>query len=462
MAALPGSSGGFATMSVINPNAIIFTRNGGTLLGSEDRGATTSLKFPGTVNNTVNYTSPGYLWESFNYENSRDSVTCYANTAPIAAGQSVLLYSPNAKFPFYYTVPVAIPLGDSIRVQDKIQSRFFSFFTKSSSTGIYMTKDFLQFTKDPEWFQVAKIAEGVTCIAVSKDLNYLFAGTKTGKIYRISNLALAYNYARADINSPTTVVAYEMVKLFLGRAITSISFSQEDDNKVIFTLGNYGFDDYVYMTTNALDSVPTFISVQKNLPKIPVYSSLVEMNNDNKVIIGTDDGIYSTDDVASGNWTADNSGMGSVPVFMLKQQTVSHTFVYIDDNGKIFNYPGVQNFGAIYAASYGRGIFIDTTYYTPVGIEPNDGQGQASSSILIFPNPVKDKTTVSFKLSVKSDVTLSVNDISGRNVLTMNQNGLSSGQHNLIIDLSGQAPGTYIMRMSSKDGIGYGKLMKTN
>jgi len=73
-----------------------------------------------------------------------------------------------------------------------------------------------------------------------------------------------------------------MVKTFPGRAITSISFSPEDDNRAVFTLGNYGHDDYVYMTSNALDSIPTFINVQGNLPKIPVYSSVVEMNDKNK------------------------------------------------------------------------------------------------------------------------------------------------------------------------------------
>jgi hypothetical protein len=460
--AFAGISGGYADISVIDPNAIIFTENGGGLFGSEDRGATVSLKFPGTITNTISYTPPGYLWESFDYKNSRDSVTYYANEAAVEAGQRIIVYSPNAKFPFYYTVPASIPQGDSIRVQDIIQSRFFSFFTKNSYTGIFMTKDFLQFTKDPEWFLVAKIPDGVTCIAVSKDLNYLFAGTKTGKIYRVSNLALAYNYATADVNSPTTIVAYELVKTFTGRAITSISISQEDNKRVALTMGGYGFDDYVYMTSNALDSVPTFVSIQGNLPKVPVYSGIIEMSNKNTIILGTDNGIYSTDNAESATWVSDNSGMGTTPVFMLKQQTLFYPYQYINDNGKIFNYPGVENYGSIFAATYGQGFFIDTTYYKPVGIEPVNGQEQTTQSLLVYPNPVKDQAKVSFKLSVKSDVTLTVYDIGGRIVKTCIQNGLSSGNHEFFIDFSSQPAGTYIIRMTSKDGNGYGKLMKTN
>jgi hypothetical protein len=326
-----------------------------------------------------------------------------------------------------------------------------------------MTKDALQFTKDPVWYQIAKIADVVTCIGVSKDMNYLFAGTKTGKIYRVSNLALAYDYATADINSPTTIVAYELVKTFPGdRAVTSISFSQEDNNWAVFTLGNYGFNDYVYMTTNALDSVPTFVNVQGNLPKIPVYSSLVEMHDKNKVIIGTDDGIFSTDNISSGIWSADNAGLGTIPVFMLKQQTTFQPSVYINDAGKIFNYPGVQNYGAIYAASYGMGLFIDTTYYNPMGIDPGTVHHQTSNKIYIFPNPVNNEATVSYTLGATGDVSFIMYDISGRTVKIINQNHVTLGEHQLNIEMVGLPAGTYVIQMKSKEGNAFGKVMKVN
>jgi hypothetical protein len=230
----------------------------------------------------------------------------------------------------------------------------------------------------------------------------------------------------------------------------------------VFTLANYGFDDYVYMTTNALDSVPTFTNVQGNLPKVPVYSCLVEMHDKNKVLVGTDNGIYSTDNVGSATWTADNAGMGTVPVFGLKQQTIFYPTTNINNNGKLFYYPGVQNYGAIYAASYGNGFFIDTTYYNPMGIEPVNGNLISKNSILVFPNPVKNSATVSYTLSLKSDVSLMVYDISGRIVRTITSNGVSSGNHQVTVDLTGQLPGIYMIRLDSKDGSAFGKLVKTN
>jgi hypothetical protein len=208
--------------------------------------------------------------------------------------------------------------------------------------------------------------------------------------------------------------------------------------------------------------VPDFINVQGNLPKIPVYSSLVEMHDKNNVIIGTDNGIYTTDNVAAGIWAADNEGLGTVPVFMLKQQTTFQPPVYIDDNGKIFNYPGVQNYGAIYAATYGKGFFIDTTYYNPMGIEPGTTYPQASNTLLIFPNPVKNEATVSYVLESNSDVSFILYDIRGRAVKTISQNNVTPGQHKLSVEMNGFPAGTYVIQMKSKAGIAYGKLMKVN
>jgi hypothetical protein len=461
------STGGHAAISLISPNLIIYSMNGGLLRVSDDRGLTYSLKFPGTISNTINYIMPFAFWESFDFANSRDSITYYARESAVRPGQSLVVYSPNGKFPFYYTSPDTIMLGDSIRIQDVIQSRFISFFTRNSSTGLWMTKDVLQYTKDPEWFQIAKITEGVTSIAVSKDMNYLFAGTKMGKVYRVSNLALAYNYATADINSPTSIVASELVKTFPdGRAVTSISFSPEDNNRAVFTLSGYGFNDYVYLTSNALDSVPTFVSVQGNLPKLPVYSSLIEMHDRNRVIIGTDNGIYSTDNVESGIWAKENSGLGTVPVFMLKQQTTFQKKVYINDNGKEFRYPGVQNYGAIYAASHGKGLFFDTTYISmpdtsTVGINPATLNAMGNN-IRVYPNPAEDQVSVSYFLGAKSDISFIIYDISGRTVETINQNDVSSGEHNMKIQLDGLPAGTYLIQMKSKTGSAYGKLIKVN
>ena len=66
--------------------------------------------------------------------------------------------------------------------------------------------------------------------------------------------------------------------------------------------------------------------------------------------MGTEFGIYSTDNitVSSPQWSADNEGLGNVPVYMLTQQD--------------FYNQGSPNYGVIYAATHGRGIFANYKY----------------------------------------------------------------------------------------------------
>jgi flagellar hook assembly protein FlgD len=146
---------------------------------------------------------------------------------------------------------------------------------------------------------------------------------------------------------------------------------------------------------------------------------------------------------------------------MLKQQTVFQPPVYIDDDGKIFTYPGVQNWGAIYAATYGKGLYVDTTFIT-VGIDPGNGNPVACNSLRIYPNPVKNTATVSFMLESKSNISFTIYDISGRTVKTFVENNVTSGEHKTIVDMNGLPAGTYLIQMKSKTGNAFGKLIKVN
>jgi hypothetical protein len=104
-----------------------------------------------------------------------------------------------------------------------------------------------------------------------------YIGTESGNVFRISNLTYANSAATASITSALCVVSTQQIKSFPNRTITSISVDPKNPQHIIVTLGNYGFDEYVYNIDNALDSLPTFTSVQGNLPLGPVYSSLIEL-----------------------------------------------------------------------------------------------------------------------------------------------------------------------------------------
>ncbi len=453
-----GGNGGYCEWSMINPNTVMISRRGITtepFRRSEDLGVTVSPTFTGTLAFAAADILPTHLWESFDFEQTRDSVKFIAKDSAIVAGTVLTVLSYNAKFPFQYIVPVTIPKGDSIMIPDVVQSRFFI----TAADGIYMSKDVLNFGKDPTWFRLASVgsSDPLTHMAMTDNLNYLWASTSNSKLVRISNLAEAYDSATANNFSSACVVktdVFTSAKLpFLnGRYVTSVAIDPNNANNVVVTLGNNGNSEYVYMTNNALDSIPTFRSIQGNLPAMPVYCALIEMTDGSHVILGTEFGIFSTTDVTvtSPVWETDYANLGNVPVMMIKQQT----------NKGIHDYYPMLNWGAIYIATYGSGIFIDTTYYTPLGIAPVTAQGKASGVLQVMPNPASGMVTVSYQLDSQVNPVLSMYDLTGRTVLTRNLGNQQAGTHTTTVDMSGYQGGTYILRLNWGSGNAYGKVIR--
>jgi hypothetical protein len=446
-------TGTFCEWSQLKTDYIFFSGTGfdggAPYIRSEDLGETSALSFLDGITSTITQYLPSKLWETDFFPYSKDSLKLKALEGEIKKDSVVTMLSRNClNCSFEYTVPQDIPTGDSTYVMDPYHSRFFMYGTKSGYTGIYMTQDAIKFYKEPSWYLIGEIETEniVSCLALSEDLNYLYAGTENGILYRFSNLTLALDSATADIGSPYCIIAKEMFTLpeFTDRYITNMAFNPSDDEQLLVTLGNYGNNEYVYLSQNALDSIPAFTSVQGNLPPMPVYDALFELNEDNYVIVGADFGVYSTSNVFANppQWSADLNGMGNLPVTDLEQQTW-------------VNY-SVQNIGVIAAASYGRGLFYDTTFFTPLGINPPAQDGTGSGTLAIHPNPAGNTVNISCTLKSTEKITVQVFDLTGRMVIA-NENGIQNpGRYTTSVKLGTLPEGTYIIRVNNM----YGKVVK--
>lgn len=440
---LPSFVGGFVEMSMINPTAVFYSSTGGFLTRSADLGVSEANDFvPSAIANTNSnvFLTPFRMWESFNNENSRDSITFVAKK-DYAAGEVVMVKSRNAynssqRFPFEFTLPVNLANGDSIRAKDIISSKFFLGVTNA----IYMTKEVLDFGKEPKWFKIATITGIPTCMAYSSDANYLFVGTSDGKLVRIANIALAYDSIRADVSSSGCIISNSIVKDFGSRYVTSVSVDPKNDNHVLVTLGNYGNTDFIFRSTDALAQMPTFSSAQGNLPAMPIYSSLIEFNNPSRVLVGTDLGVFTTESIgASSNWTAENTGMGAVPVMMIRQQTTSRPWIE--------NIPGVNNLGAIYIATHGKGIFENRLY---VGIDgPDSPSSTAKGNLIIYPNPVKSVVNFQFTGDGHKAMEAYVYNLGGEMVSSVNFGIPSTGKHTYSVPVTQLNQGSYLLRVTS-------------
>jgi hypothetical protein len=467
--------GGPCVISTIQTEAIVMSAVAGEMDRSEDLAFTISTQFlqSSGMGNSQAFKTPIALWESYEDYNSRDSVTFRAKR-PYVAGSVLKVKSKNNDHPFYYKLPIGgnLSIGDTLRVKDIVATKLFI----AVANKLWMTKEFLNFGKTPEWFELANTSVGYSGIpqslAYSSDANHVFVGMRNGKLFRVSNIALAYNYDRADVNSPDCIIATKEIPLVIpgtstpiSQAITSVAVDPQNPNNVLITLGNYGNDHYVLMSTNALSEIPTFVSKQGNLPKMPVYASIIEMNNSNVVILGTEQGIFISENIGgTPTWEANQSGIGNVPVFDLKQQLINKTADTVRlINGPeitVLNYPGTNNYGIIYGATFGKGLYRCNQYRRPVGVFENPSKAKNQQlNVRVYPNPVNGIAFVDFELSKNSSVGYSIFDLTGKVMQQKNIGVKSAGKIQLELPVNELKQGSYILRIESAETTGVVKFL---
>lgn len=461
-----GGDGGFAAFSIINPKALFTSVYNGNARRSPDEGdnyedvdkfyAKKMLDAAGTSPIfAAAFVTPIYHWESINDVYTPDSLTFIADKN-YGYGELIKAKSKNNRYPIRHILnEVAINdtlyKGDSIRIQDIVQSKFFL----GVENAVWMTRQALVFGKTPLWCKIANIEGEVSTMTSTKDGNNLYVGTYTGNIYRISGLK---NYADSiylDVASTDYALTVTKIANYSNRTVTSISANWYNPDKVVITLGNFGNQaTYILYSDNATEDAPTFVSKQGNLPKIPAYSSLIEMNHSNYVIVGTEYGMFTTEDITATTpvWTEENQGIGGrVPVFMIRQQSNfanSDTGIAIDPDGNyvLTLFPGVTNTGFIYIGTHGRGIFYNSIFYSAVE-SIRDNTAVSNTYIRIFPNPANDYTNISFAVQSTEKIRIRIFDLKGTIIRDIDLGTLNIGQYQERVDCSDFAVGTYIINV---------------
>ena len=155
----------------------------------------------------------------------------------------------------------------------------------------------------------------------------MFVGTQGGRIFKITDASTA-NFSVEDI-SGSNISGY----------ISSIDIGA-NDNQILATVSNYGaesiFETYSGGGSNG------WRNVEGDLPDIPVRGALYNKDNFNQVIVATDLGTWTSDDISISNpaWNPSNDGLANVRVDMLKRRTD----------------------GAMAAGTHGRGMFFSSGF----------------------------------------------------------------------------------------------------
>jgi len=486
--------GGFCEYSVLNPSFLFATKKVygtttqyGILARSDDNGVTMSSVETDLFNPYVtpfqliadtSYMSdlhPIRLWESF-YDTSSTQYITYKAGRTLHLNDTVDVTS-SCKRIIKHIINTSDLNGYSSILKDsvfKVKDTYQSMLAIALKNSVWITREGLDLSKvPPKWYRIANTSSTVktiTDIEFSTDGNYLYftdysRTLDSSIVYRCSNLINGRDSLTGSTVSDSTVIQTQIIGTFAHK-VTGIAVDPQNANNVLITLGNYNITNGLYYSNNAATTTSTlaadnFVSKQGDLPLMPVYCGLINWNNSLQVFIGTEYGVYATENItdASPTWTEQNAnGMAHVPVMQLHQQ--------IHDNGWFiapmvdggFN-TGITNHGVIYAATFGRGIFSCEDYKTPVNV-PEITTNKVMPQIIVYPNPVKDMANISFKLDSRGDLGIKIYDIKGNVVKTVNYNNLSAGDQSISFSTTGLSTGTYIVEMEKNHTRSTAKFVK--
>ncbi|MCC6818727.1 MAG: T9SS type A sorting domain-containing protein [Bacteroidia bacterium] len=306
---------------------------------------------------------------------------------------------------------------------DSTQSRIFL----ARYGQIWMAINPTDFQKEPEWYLIAN-SQGnaqVWDLEPTADGNSLFF-CNSSNIFRVDGLNTAtYDKWSSPNSIPPGISITTLGFSSSGRSITSINLDPNDNSTAMVTLGNYGSSAYVYKGTNML-STASFTNITGNLPAMPVYDGFISIDNPNVLFIGTDLGVYASDDGGT-TWTSQNTSTSNFPkvaTMALRQ--------YIFPN---------RSRGQIYAGTHGRGFFECKQFTTSI-YAPKSSKSQA---ITAYPNPADNTVNLNFNVKHREDITITIYDLTGKVVFTKLYRDVEIGDLSINIETDAIMAGTYIV-----------------
>ena len=513
-AEVSGGDGFECEISYLNSNAFVTTVYNGSISRSSD-GGTTSQSVPAPCTGIVGENcGPFYnaiaLMENPEDLNTRDSVE-FVPSEDLLIGDTITYYSKSFGIPIKHVLTqnlnvydtmnivgtdtfVTVTGADTLTLPDYVQS----YFITQNDASVYVTRDMMRYTTVPEWWRIYNLSSSsIRSFEISHDMNSAWCGSYNGSLVRITGLGNAYSKQEADIafrpSSSDTLIEIATGDTITGSLVDQINFAQDgslytklngseisyklhyenitnfpgtitdisvdpsnSDNVCVVTGGTS--TNHVYYSTNATSSNPSFNSIDGDLPDMPVFGCIIEKDpNTDIIIIGTTYGVFSTDNIAgsSTNWVSSNTEIGTIPVYDISQQWRDW------EDPMEGGYRQVNNPGAIYACTYGRGVWRADNLLSLSEPIVQDEVLINISSTKIYPNPVIQNANIAFELKNSSLVNISIYDLNGSLVKTLYNNvRMGKGHNSLLVSSSDLSMGTYLIVVKAGDDQGVVKFIK--
>lgn len=374
------------------------------------------------------FVTPICLWESNNDQLIKDSVL-YIAKQDFSSDDIITVTSNISGLTFQHTLDDVLFEGDSLTI--KVPSQ--SMFLYGTNQALYMSRNAIDFSVNPSWIELSTLGckfdqfgsgYGITAIATSYDGNIVYYGTVRGEVYRVSNVSEVLSDETANLTTITKIASIERDGGDGYALITDIAVDPNNQEHVMITTGYYDQSTNIYVSTNAAstEGEESFVSIQGNLPSLPVYTGLIELTT-GVYIIGTEYGLFSSEDGGS-TWYQEFDGPPQCPVTMIRQQTFKQT----------------ENRGQIFVATHGRGLFTSENYLTT----RNDSKMNKTTRLTcdVFPNPSDHFIQFDINKSSSKELIVQILDLNGRLVMLKKQKNqqldisdLSKGHYTLLIQM---------------------------
>jgi len=240
-------------------------------------------------------------------------------------------------------------------------------------------------------------------------------------VYAIGNGRV---YKTTDGGSNWTIINSSLP----GSGYTRIMVKPNDPNTAFLTISSFLTTGKVYMTTNG---GTTWTNLTKTgLPGVPVNCIVYQNNTPNRVFVGTDLGVYVTDDNLT-SWFPFNTGLPNTVITDLDFQYAANL---------------------LRASTYGRGVWetdMSSAFITGTNNKPFE-----QLHVQVLPNPASGRFTVILDNTNGNSQKIELLDLQGKVVFIKT---VSNTSH-LPVETSQMEDGMYLLRVSDSDNTTVKKL----
>lgn len=385
----------------------------------------------GNGSGTFNYETGEYSI-SFSVAPASNLAVFVEYTNDFDAGDVIEVFSNTGENELVVEHTLTAPLGpgDQVIIQDPIQT-MLAYVTNA---GLVVARGALEFGTDPTWLPISSVG-GVTCMEFSPDGNNIYFGSGNGTVYRVSGLNDVY-----ESGDELTVVQDNLFSSGSG-IITGISLNPNNPEQLVVTIGGYGAGNKVRLLDGVSSGNATAISIAGDLPEMPVYDAEVLVNvdgNDHKCAIGTEFGVWVTEDYTAGSsteWTNESKDLLSTPIYDIRQMKLG--------------WKEASNHEELYLGTYGRGVWKTSHFVGTEDIEPIDFTTDDLNDLKVYPNPMSTAGTIEFELTGTEAIQVRVFDLTGKLVQELAKKAYTAGTNQVTIDAEQLPVGTYIATLTS-------------